>query len=357
MIDRKIIHIDMDAFYASVEQRDNPSLKGKPVAVGGGERRGVTTTASYEARKFGVRSAMPGYMAKKLCPELIFVPPRFEAYSAVSKQIRSIFKTYTDLIEPLSLDEAFLDVTENKKGFDNATDLARDIIHQVKEETALTCSAGVSYCKFLAKVASGLNKPNAITIIRPKEAKAFLKQLPIEDFFGVGKVTARKMNHLGIFNGTDLLEWSKLDLATSFGKSGAFYYDIVRGKDDRPINADQIRKSLAVERTLNENLSEPDQIMVQLDGLMDVFFNRLTKAQNFGRTITLKLKTGDFETITRSYSAQSFIINKSEIQKIASKLMLENMDAFSDLRLMGLTASNLQSEWLASHQQQLSLDL
>ena len=341
---RKIVHIDMDAFYASVEQRDNPELRGKPIAVGGGENRGVTTTASYEARKFGVRSAMSGYKAKQLCPDIIFVKPRFEAYKEVSHQIRSIFKEYTDLIEPLSLDEAFLDVTENKKGIPHGMDVAKEIMTRVEEETRLTCSAGVSYCKFLAKVASDYKKPNGLTVITPRRAKPFLEQLPIKDFFGVGKVTAAKMQSMGIHNGADLKLFSKFDLAKAFGKYGRFYYNIVRGIDERPVNPNRVRKSLAVERTLETDIREFEEIGPFLYNIIDKFYERLTKANNFGRTITLKLKTGDFKNITRSHSKNYYIKDKKEITACAFKLLKDNMDSFESIRLIGLTASNLESE-------------
>lgn len=334
----------MDAFFASVEQRDDPSLRGKPIAVGGGSRRGVTTTASYEARKYGVRSAMPGYKAKALCPQLIFVKPRFEVYGQVSKQIREIFKEYTDLIEPLSFDEAFLDVSQNKKGMHLATDIAMAIKQDVFKKTQLTCSAGVSYCKFIAKVASGMQKPDGMTVIKPSQAVAFLEKLPVKDFFGVGKVTARKMESLQIKTGADLKQYSKIELAKLFGKSGSFYYDIVRGIDNRPVQSQRVRKSLGVERTFGHDIEEMHEIKETLDGIIEKFFERLTKAKNFGRTITLKLKTGEFKIISRSKSKEYFITSKEEIAEIAYQLMEDNMDTFEELRLIGLTASNLQSE-------------
>lgn len=334
----------MDAFYASVEQRDNPELRGKPIAVGGGEHRGVTTTASYEARVFGVRSAMPGWKAKQLCPELIFVKPRFEAYSQVSKQIRAIFSEYTELIEPLSLDEAFLDVTENKKGIEHATEVAKLIKAAVLEQTGLTCSAGVSYCKFLAKVASDMNKPDGITIIKPAQALAFLEKLPIEKFFGVGKVTGEKMKKLGIETGADLKTWSKIALAKRFGKLGIHFYDIVRGIDNRPVRNDRKRKSLAIERTFNEDLSDLQDIKTVLIDLIPKFMARLRKADNFGRTLTLKFKTSDFQTLTRSRSFDYFVVEESEIKQACLQLLEENIDAFESIRLLGIAASNLQKQ-------------
>ncbi len=355
-LNRKIIHIDMDAFYASVEQRDNPSLRGKPIAVGGGENRGVTTTASYEARKFGVRSAMSGYQARKLCPDLIFVKPRFDVYYEISKQIRSIFSEYTDLIEPLSLDEAFLDVTENKKRIEHGMHVASDIMARVEQETRLTCSAGVSYCKFLAKVASGYKKPNGLTVITPKRATLFLEQLPIDDFFGVGKVTAKKMRSMGINNGRDLKQFDKIQLTQAFGKRGKYYYDIVRGIDERPVNPSRVRKSLAVERTLDVDLENYDEIVPVLDNIIDKFFERLSKANNFGRTLTLKLKTSDFQILTRSVSKDYFIKSKSEIDILAKQLLKDNMLAFDKIRLVGLTASNLEKEQAARSNEQLEFD-
>jgi len=351
---RKIVHIDMDAFYASVEQRDNPELRGKPIAVGGGGHRGVTTTASYEARVFGVRSAMPGWQAKQLCPQLIFVPPRFDAYKEVSLQIRSIFEEYTDLIEPLSLDEAFLDVSNNKKNIPYGMYVAQEIMDKVREKTELTCSAGVSYCKFLAKVASDLKKPNGLSIITPKRALSFLEQLPIKDFFGVGKVTAAKMESWGIKTGGDLKKMSKLELAERFGKSGIHFYEIVRGIDNRPVDPNRIRKSLAVERTLNGDLGELDEIIPQLNEIIDKFYERLKKANNFGRTISLKLKTSEFVNITRGITKDYFIKDKEEIKKLAIELLENNFDTFEKIRLIGLTASNLENE--KSNDYQLSFD-
>ena len=346
----------MDAFYASVEQRDNPKLRGKPIAVGGGAHRGVTTTASYEARKYGVRSAMPGYMAKRLCPQLIFVPPRFDAYKEVSSQIREIFHRYTDLIEPLSLDEAFLDVTDNKKNIQHGMVVAKEIMLSVKEETQLSCSAGVSYCKFLAKIASDLRKPFGMTIIRPDQAEAFLEELSIKKFFGVGKVTAAKMSSLGIHTGADLKKFTKIELAQAFGKSGSFYYDIVRGIDNRPVNPSRIQKSLAVERTLNDDLSTIEEIEPILLKIIDKFCERLAKADNYGRTLTLKLKTSDFQIITRSLSKDYFIKNEEEISILVFKLLEENIDSFTKIRLIGISASNLENEKAVSDFYQLEFD-
>jgi DNA polymerase-4 len=356
---RKIIHIDMDAFFASVEQRDFPELRGKPIAVGGGEHRGVTTTASYEARVYGVKSAMPGWKAKQLCPQLIFVKPRFQAYKEASDQIQSIFLRYTDLIEPLSLDEAFLDVSENKMGEPLAMELAKKIKEDILKETALSCSAGISYCKFLAKVASDLNKPNGLTLIHPEKAEKFLEELAIEKFYGVGKVTAHKMHHYGIFKGADLKNWSKIALAKRFGKVGLFYYDIVRGIDNRPVKNDRKRKSLGIERTLDENISDTYEIENVLTMLVPRFYARLKKAENFGRTITLKIKTGDFQVMTRSRSKDFYICEQEDILEMALELLKESSGLYENIRLLGLSASNLQKnvdddteEWV-----QLKFDL
>jgi DNA polymerase-4 len=334
----------MDAFYAAVEQRDNPDLRGKPLAVGGDGRRGIVATASYEARAYGVRSAMPSFQARDLCPTLLFVPARFDAYKEVSQQIRAIFEEYTDLIEPLSLDEAFLDVTENKFGILSATQIAEEIRAKVYERTQLTCSAGVSYCKFIAKVASDMNKPDGITVVPPIEAEQFLEDLPIQKFFGVGKVTAKKMVQFGITKGKELKKWDKLTLAQNFGKAGLYYYNIVRGLDKRPVRPSRVRKSIGVERTLSEDLGILLQIQPLLSNIVDKLYERLVKADNFGRTLTLKLKTHDFQILTRSETTAYFITDKTEIQQIAQQLLLDNQNDFEKIRLIGLTASNLKKE-------------
>jgi len=334
----------MDAFFAAIEQRDTPDLRGKPIAVGGGGRRGVVSTASYEARKYGVHSAMPGFKARQLCPQIIFVPSRFDAYKEASRKIRTIFESYTDLVEPLSLDEAFLDVTDNKINEPIATKIAEEIRGRVWEETQLTCSAGVSYCKFLAKIASDINKPDGLKVIRPEAAEAFLEQLPIQKFFGIGKVTAKKMKALGIHTGADLKKWNKLALAQRFGKTGSYYYNIVRGIDHRPVKPSRIRKSIGVERTLRKDLSTYEEIRPVLDKIINKFFERLQKANNYGRTLTLKLKTHDFQVFTRAHTHPSFVTDKKSIQRIAYSLLKENMTSFEKIRLIGLTASNLQEE-------------
>ena len=338
--DRKIIHVDMDAFYASVEQRDDPQLKGRPVAVGGDERRGVLTTASYEARVYGVRSAMPGYKAKALCPDLIFVKPRFEVYGEVSRQIRNICKRYTDLIEPLSLDEAYLDVTQSKLGHKYATDIAKSIKADIWKETRLTASAGVSYCKFIAKVASDIQKPDGLTIIKPHQAISFLEGLPIEKFYGVGKVTAAKMKEMGIKTGADLTQWSLYDLIKAFGKSGRFYYHIVRGIDDRPVSPDRTRKSIAGERTSDADLTTLEGLQEKLLEIVQKLVMRLNKVQLYGRTITLKLKTSDFKIITRSRSFAYPVNDPEVILSAAMELLEENYKNGTSIRLIGITSSN-----------------
>ena len=339
---RKIIHIDMDAFYASIEQRDDPNLRGKPIAVGGGGARGVVATASYEARQFGVRSAMSAFKARQLCPQLRFVPMRFEVYRAVSKQVRGIFERYTPLIEPLSLDEAYLDVTENDLGEPIATKVAAAIRQAVWEETGLTCSAGVSYCKFLAKIASDMNKPDGLTVIKPHEALAFLEQLPVERFFGVGKVSAARMKSLGWHTGADLKRCTPYEIAAHFGKRGLFYHHIVHGIDNRPVQPDRIRKSIGIERTLSDDLQALSDIAPVLDGLVDRFYERLKKANNYGRTLTLKLKTADFQILTRSLSKEYYLTDLEEIRRLAQQLLRENAHAFDQIRLIGVSASNLQ---------------
>ena len=290
---RKIIHIDMDAFYASVEQMDNPELKGKPVAVGGSEKRGVVSAASYEARKFGVKSAMSGNLAAKLCKDLIFVRVRFDRYIEISKKIRAIFYDYTDLVEPLSLDEAYLDVTENKKGNPSATLIAKEIRERIFNEVGLTASAGISINKFIAKVASDYNKPNGQKTVNPEDVISFLEQLDIRKFYGVGKVTAEKMYQLGIFTGKDLKEKTIDYLDSHFGKSGRYYYYVVRGIHNSEVKPNRIRKSLAAERTFGENLSSEIFMLEKLEQIAKEVSNRLLKSKVSGKTITLKIKYSD----------------------------------------------------------------
>lgn len=340
---RKIIHVDMDAFYASVEQLDNPGLKGKPLAVGGSEKRGVVSAASYEARKFGVRSAMSGIQAKRNCPELIFVKPRFERYQEISKKIRKIFFDYTDLVEPLSLDEAYLDVTENKKGNPSASLIAKEIRQRIFDEVGLTASAGISINKFVAKIASDFNKPNGQKTVNPEDVLSFLEVLDIRKFHGVGKVTAEKMYQLGIFTGTDLKSKTIDYLDEHFGKSGRYYYYIVRGIHNSEVKPNRIRKSLAAERTFNENLSSEIFMMEKLDKIAKEVSKRLEKSKVAGKTVTLKIKYSDFTLQTRSKTLPYFISDKDVILETAKDLLFqEKMN--NSVRLLGISMSNLNTE-------------
>jgi DNA polymerase-4 len=340
---RKIIHVDMDAFYASVEQRDNPELRGKPIAVGGGERRGVVAAASYEARKFGVRSAMSGYLAKKNCPQLIFVKARFDRYKEISSRIRAIFHEYTDLVEPLSLDEAYLDVTNNKKGNPSATMIAKEIRQKIFEETGLTASAGISINKFIAKVASDYNKPNGQKTVNPDEVLAFLEQLPIGKFYGVGRVTTEKMYQLGIFTGKDLKEKSLEYLVEHFGKSGAFYYQVVRGVHNSEVKPDRLVKSVGTEHTFNENLVSEVFMEEKLDAIAGELERRLKKKKIAGKTVTLKIKYSDFTVQTRSKTLQYFISDKSLIMEAVKDLLYQEKPKES-VRLLGISLANLNTE-------------
>lgn len=336
----------MDAFYASVEQYDNPELRGKPVAVGGSKERGVVAAASYEARKYGVRSAMPSKTAYQKCPHIQFVKPRFERYKEISDIIREVFHEYTDLVEPLSLDEAFLDVTQNKKGMLSATRIAKQIRQEIKERTGLTASAGISVNKFLAKIASDYNKPNGMTLIGPEKTIMFLEQLAIEEFFGVGKVTAEKMKNLGIYNGGDLKTWSKERLKLKFGKAGSFYYDIVRGVDNRPVNPNRVRKSLGAENTFDYDLVEMVDMKRALEPIASTVLRRLEKSEAFGKTITLKVKFKDFTQITRSHTIDKPLTTYDDIVDHTFEL-LENIDwpSFPEgVRLLGITCSNFGGE-------------
>ncbi len=345
----------MDAFYASVEQRDFPELRGKPIAVGGGGRRGVVAAASYEARKFGVRSAMPGYKARAACPELIFVKSRFEVYRKISTQIRAIFAEYTDLIEPLSLDEAFLDVTENKKGMTSATLIAEEIRKRIFEELQLTASAGVSFNKFLAKIASDINKPNGIKVITPDEAIPFLEKLPIEKFFGVGKVTAAKMHKRNIFTGADLKAYSEVELINLFGKSGRYYYKMVRAQDDRQVKTSRIRKSLGAERTFFEDINNKNAMLAELHKIAATVYERILKSESFGYTITLKFKSPDFKICTRSKTVQTLIDDEEIIRTLAKELLYESKNIPDAVRLLGITISNFPND-NAGAGEQLSFD-
>lgn len=340
---RKIIHIDMDAFYASVEQRDNPDLRGKPVAVGGSSARGVVAAASYEARKFGVRSAMPSVTAKRKCADLIFVQPRFEVYKQVSHQIRAIFARYTPLIEPLSLDEAYLDVTQNLKGIGPATQIAKEIRTAIRAETGLTASAGVSYNKFLAKLASDENKPDGLFVITPEMGPGFIEALPVGKFHGVGPATMAKMNSLGIHNGLDLRACELPFLVKAFGKAGRFYYWIARGVDERPVRADRIRKSIGAETTFFEDLTSFETLSDVLADLAAKVWRHCEAAKMRGRTVTLKVKYFDFEIITRSRTLPAAAAGPAELSAISTDLLARLMPP-KGIRLLGVTVSNLEAE-------------
>ena len=340
---RKIIHIDMDAFYASVEQMDNPLLKGKPLAVGGSEVRGVVSAASYEARKFGVRSAMSGVQAKKLCPEILFVPPRFDRYKEISRKIRKIFFEYTDLVEPLSLDEAYLDVTENKKNFPSATILAQEIRKRIFEEVGLTASAGISVNKFVAKIASDYNKPNGQKTVNPEEVGAFLEQLDIKKFYGIGKVTAEKMYQLGIFTGYDLKQKPLEFLEKNFGNSAHYYYQISRGIHNSAVKPNRTVKSVGAERTFFENLSSEVFLEEKIISIANELEKRLQKSKIAGKTITLKLKYSDFSLQTRSKTLPYYISDKNLIIDVAKELLYQER-LKNSVRLLGLSLNNLNNQ-------------
>ena len=339
---RKIIHVDMDAFYASVAQMDNPDLKGKPIAVGGGGNRGVISAASYEARKFGVKSAMSGRLAIKLCPELIFVRTDFERYKELSQKIRAIFYDYSDLVEPLSLDEAYLDVTQNKKGNPSATLIAQEIRQRIFNEVGLTASAGISINKFIAKVASDYNKPNGQKTVNPEDVIPFLEDLDIRKFYGVGKVTAEKMYQKGIFTGKDLKSKSLDYLEQHFGKSGAYYYHVVRGIHTSQVKPNRIRKSLAAERTFSENLSSEVFMLEKLEHIAEEVSRRLSKSNVAGKTITLKIKYSDFTLQTRSKTLPYFISDKSILLENAKELLYQDK-LNNSVRLLGISLSNLNT--------------
>lgn len=340
---RKIIHVDMDAFYASVEQLDHPELRGKPIAVGGGGPRGVISAASYEARKFGVKSAMAGALAIKLCPELIFVRANFERYTEVSKQVRKIFFEFTDLVEPLSLDEAYLDVTENKKGNPSATLIAQEIRQRIFDTTGLTASAGISINKFIAKVASDYNKPNGQKTVNPEEVLDFLEALDIRKFYGIGKVTAEKMYQKGIFTGKDLKSKSLEYLDTHFGKSGRYYYHIVRGIQHSEVKPNRIRKSLAAERTFSQNLSSEIFMLEKLEHIAEEVSRRLKKSKVAGKTVTLKIKYSDFTLQTRSKTLPYYISDKAILLDTAKDLLYQD-SLKNSVRLLGISMSNLNTE-------------
>jgi DNA polymerase-4 len=352
---RKIIHIDMDAFYASVEQRDDPALRGKPVAVGWSGPRGVVMAASYEARRFGVRSAMPSVTARRRCPDLIFVKARFDAYKAVSEQIRAIFGSWTDLVEPLSLDEAYLDVTAPKRGQASATGIAREIKREVRAATGLSASAGVSFNKFLAKVASDMDKPDGLFVIRPEQADAFIASLPIERFFGVGPVTARKMEGLGIHDGADLRAWSEDALVRAFGKVGRHYFRIVRGLDEREVSPDREYKSIGAEETFDRDLADPADMLDALKPLAETLAARMAAADRFGRTVTLKIKHHDFTLNTRQHTLAAQLHAADELMELARWLLHHPEPPRRPVRLLGLAVSNFVPGALLGRQLSLAL--
>lgn len=348
---RKIIHVDMDAFYASVEQRDNPELRGKPVAVGGAAARGVVAAASYEARAFGVRSALPSITAKRRCPQLIFVTPRFDVYRAVSAQIREIFAEHTDLIEPLSLDEAYLDVTDNKQGIAIATEIATIIRARIKDVTGLNASAGISYCKFLAKMASDLNKPNGQAVITPRMGPGFVEALAVKKFHGVGPATAAKMERLGILTGADLKARSLPFLQEHFGKSGVWYYKIARGIDERPVQPDRPRKSVGAEDTFTADIVDLDAARAELAPLVAKIWHHCSAKRLRARTVTLKVKYADFEQITRSRTVAELIPSAEEVEAIARGLLDPLFPVEKGIRLLGVTLSSFSDEHDAVEEQ------
>jgi DNA polymerase IV len=354
---RKIIHIDMDAFFASVEQRDDPSLRGKPVAVGGSRERGVVAAASYEARKFGIRSAMPSVTAKRRCPDLIFVKPRFEVYKEISLQIRSIFAEHTPIIEPLSLDEAYLDVTENLQNIPSATKIAEAIRARIREATALTASAGVSYNKFLAKLASDHRKPDGLFVISPAMGLSFVEDLPVGRFPGIGPATAAKMERLGIRTGRDLREQSRPFLQERFGKAGPYYYWIARGIDERPVQANRIRKSVGAENTFSTDLFEFEDMRQALQPILDKVWRHCETNGIGGRTVTLKVKFADFQQITRSQSVVSAVVARQDLERISLELLTHLLPVKKGVRLLGVSLSSLIAGSLSDSDAQFRLPL
>ncbi|MBI1835761.1 MAG: DNA polymerase IV [Flavobacteriia bacterium] len=353
MSNRKIIHVDMDAFYASVEQLDNPELRGKPVAVGGNSERGVIAAASYEARKFGVKSAMSSKMAARMCPDLIFVRPNFQRYKEISKHIHNIFKRYTDAIEPLALDEAFLDVTENKMGLNSATFIAQSIKNDIFTELNLIASAGVSYNKFLAKLASDQDKPNGLYVIKPEEAVAYMESLPVERFFGVGKVTAEKMHSLQIYKGKDLMKYSVEELQSNFGKIGSFLFSIVRGIDEREVISNRERKSIGAETTFSNDIFDETNFRNFAFNCIDILWKRYKSYPQKGRTLTIKLKYNDFTQVTRSITETVEISSKIQLEQLADRLIELVLPLDKSVRLIGFQISGFATE---SKDTQLTMD-
>ena len=354
---RKIIHIDMDAFFASVEQRDDPSLRGRPVAVGGLSKRGVVAAASYEARKFGVRSAMPSFKAKDLCRHLIFVPPRFDVYRSVSAQIHEIFREHTDIVEPLSLDEAYLDVTVNKQGLPYARDIAKEIRRRIHEVTGLTASAGISYNRFIAKMASGMNKPNGMAIITPEMGPAFMESLAIERFHGVGPATAEKMRSHGIASGLDLKARSMDELVSIFGKSGRYFYDLARGIDLRPVQPHRERKSIGAEDTFVDDVDDLDDAKMFLRPLVQKVWAISERKELRGRTATVKIKFSNFEQITRSHSLPHAYEDMETFWQTCQRLVEGEHPFRLPVRLIGATLSSFEGERDDADEPQLALDL
>ena len=340
----------MDAFFASVEQLDNPELRGKPVAVGGSGERSVVAAASYEARKFGVKSAMPSVIAKRLCPDLIFVKHHFDRYHDISSRVFSIFRQYTGLVEPLSIDEAFLDVTTDLRNIGSATIIAKEIKNEIRVQTGLTASAGISVNKFLAKIASEIRKPDGLFVIKPEEAQDFIEKLPVEKFYGIGKVTAEKMHKLGVHSGADLKQWDLVSLVRNFGKIGVFYHDIVRGIDNRPVEPESERKSIGTELTFEKDLTTRFEIVAELYKIEKELMSRIEEAGSSGRTITLKVKYADFRQITRSRTIHNYIKDfetlHREVSEIRKSLSLEG----SKIRLLGVSVSNLETDECADRQ-------
>jgi DNA polymerase-4 len=356
-LQRKIIHVDMDAFYASVEQRDNPNLRGKPVAVGGSRERGVVAAASYEARKFGVRSAMPSVTAKRQCPDLIFVKPRFEVYKAVSQQIREIFAEHTPIIEPLSLDEAYLDVTENLQGIPLARDVALAIRAKIKQETGLNASAGISYNKFLAKLASDHRKPNGQYVITPEMGPTFVEMLPVGKFHGIGPATSARMNSLGLYKGIDMRNQSLEFMQANFGKAGTYYYWISRGVDNREVRANRIRKSVGAENTFSSDLTDFEAMRSELQPLIDKVWRHCEDKGTRGRTVTLKVKFADFELITRSRTISKPIDNRGELEAATVDLLKMASLVGKSVRLLGVSMSGFVGEEELGHPRQIALQL
>ena len=354
---RKIIHVDMDAFYASVEQRDNPELRGKPVAVGGGSKRGVVAAASYEARRFGVRSAMPSVTAQKRCPQLIFVKPRFEVYREISNIIRAIFRRHTDLIEPLALDEAYLDVSEDKQGIGSGTLIAEQIRADILAETGLTASAGVSYNKLLAKLACEERKPNGLFVIRPEQGSDYIAGCDVAKIHGVGPRTAERMHELGIYTGADLRQSTLEELQRRFGKSASYFYNAARGIDNRPVRVNRIRKSVGAERTFSDDIRTEDELATAIERVADEVFARSDRIHLRGKTVTLKIKYQDFELHTRQVSFAEPIESAVELKLAALSQMQKFLPLERGVRLVGVSLSNLVDDDQSGFDRQLSLDL